>query len=271
MRVLCSCPMKRLLAGLFVGVALCLSQVAQAQTNTDLNSGGLAPPPPVESTAPPVAPISPEDDLKRADKEDSGRGLEFVWLNAEGGYQNLGLQTFHANNLVDAKLVKSTESGFMFGAGAGVRLLFLTLGARFRLGTFDSWQLWTLNAELGLHLPFGRLEPYFTFGGGYASLGSFNTSSFKAAWDDVGLKASGLDIRGYNVRGGFGMDYYVANAFSVGANVTGDLMFLSRPKSTTTVQTGGDPVKEAAAEVYARDGSSVGGALAITAVLGLHF
>ncbi len=254
-----------------LGTVLLASGMAQAQTNPELNSGGLAPPPAIEPIPPPpVPPSSPEENLERADREDSGRGLEFVWLNAEGGYQVLGLQTFHANNLVDAQIVKSTQNGLLFGAGAGVRLLFLTAGARFRLANFTDWQVWTLNLELGMRMPLGSLEPYFTFGGGYASLGSFDSSSLGNALNDVGVNASGLDIRGFNVRGGFGLDYYVASAFSVGANFTGDLLFLTRPKQTTQ-PTGTGPAAEAAAQVYSRDGSSVGGAATLTAVLGLHF
>lgn len=221
-----------------------------------------------------VPPVSPSDDLDRADREDSGRGLEFVWLNAEAGYQNLGLETFHANNLVDAKIVPSRQDGFLAGAGAGVRLLFLTAGARFRLGTFSAWQLWTLDAELGLHLPLGPIEPYFTFGGGYASLGQFNSKSFKGALEDAGVNSSGLNIRGYNVRAGFGIDYYLAHAFSIGVNATGDLLVLTRSKTVTAPSTGsaqGDEAAQAAAKVYSRDGSSVGGGVTITGVLGLHY
>ena len=243
---------------------LLLPTEALAQDGSTLNSGGLAPPPAVEPAPEPTAPTSTEQELTRADKEDSGRGLEFVWLNAEAGFQHLGLQTFHANNLVDAQLVQSTQSGMMFGAGAGLRLIFLTAGARFRLGNFDAWQLWTLDAELGLRIPLGALEPYFTFAGGYARMGSFNASSAFSS-DDI-------NVRGFNLRAGFGLDYYLAKSFSLGANVSGDVLFLSRPKVTTQQPTNNnDPTAQAAAQVYARDGTSVGAGFTITAVAGLHF
>jgi hypothetical protein len=236
--------------------------------DSGLSAGGLAPPPAVEAQ-PENTPTATEQDLQRADREDSGRGLEFVWLNAEAGYEYLGLQTFHANQLVDASLVKSTQGGLLVGAGAGVRLIFLTAGARFRLGTFSAWQLWTLDAELGMRIPLGALEPYFTFAGGYASLGSFDA---KSALNDVGVGGSGLNVRGFNLRGGIGLDYYLAKSLSVGGNLSGDLLFLSRPKvSSASAQAGADPNAQAAAKVYAADGSAIGGALALTAVVGLHF
>jgi hypothetical protein len=247
--------------------------LARAQGEGDLNSGGLAPPPAIESEAPQTGPTVTEQELQRADREDSGRGLSFFWVNGEVGYGLLGLQTFHANDLVDAELVESTQNGLVFGAGAGVRLIFLTLGARFRLGTFDKWQLWTLNAELGFRLPFGRLEPYFTFGGGYASLGSFDTGSVGGALDDIGVSSDGLDVRGFDLRGGVGIDYFVGRTLSVGANLSGDLLFLSRPRvsGVEASGSGADTEAEAAADVYSKDGSSVGGAATLMAVVGLHF
>src|SRR6187431_1471848 len=104
---------------LLLAPRLCL-----AQNDSGMNSGGLAPPPAVEPAEQPASPTATEQELTRADREDAGRGLEFVWLNAEAGFQHVGLETFHGDNLVDGNLVKSTQSGLLMGAGAGVRLIF---------------------------------------------------------------------------------------------------------------------------------------------------
>lgn len=237
---------------------------------TDLNAGGLAPPPtsPYESMPPPPSPT--EQQLSRADREDSGRGLEFFWLNGEIGFEHLGLQTFSANDLVDAELVETTQTGLTYGAGLGVRLVFLTAGARFRLGSFSDWQLWTLNLELGLRMPMGMVEPYFTFGGGYASVGAFDSGSIGAQ-----LTTAGADTTGFNLRGGFGLDVYLSEAFSLGGNLSGDLMFLSRPKVEPADIPGYDMLppqeQQAVQDVYSNDGSSVGAGVTLTAVVGLHF
>lgn len=244
---------------------------ALAQPAPGLSSGGLAPPPAVESAPVEAAPSATEQELARADREDSGRGLEFVWLNAEAGVEHLGLQTFHANQLVDADLVESTQTGAVFGAGAGVRLIFLTAGARFRLASFSAWQLWTLNAEFGLRIPLGALEPYFTFGGGYASLGSFDSGSLGTTLSEAGIAKSDLSARGFNLRGGAGFDYYLGHTLSIGANLSGDLLFLSRSKVTTSTTPAPGSQAQRLAAVYAQDGTSIGGALALTALLGLHF
>ena len=236
-------------------------QPAPAPAQSNLEAGGLRPPDAVDpdQQTPADGPQqTPEQELEQADKEDSGRGLEWVWLNAEIGGQHLGLQTFKANQLVDAKLVKTTQSGLVYGAGLGVRILVFTAGVRFRLGTFSEWQLWTLDAEGGLRIPLGSLEPYFTVGAGYASLGSFSTTA---------PASSKADVKGFNARLGFGLDYYLSNTFSVGGNLTGDLLVLSRSAvAGASTSTMGNE-----ATVYAQDGSGIGAGGTLTAVVGLHF
>jgi hypothetical protein len=114
------------------------------------------------------------------------------------------------------------------------------------MASLPDWRLWTLNAEGGLRIPLGAFEPYFTLGGGYASLA--------AAAD--GPKAAGL-----NVRGGFGLDIYLSEMFSLGGNLTGELLVLSRSAVDGAV----------AGTAYAGDGSGIGAAGTLTLVAGLHF
>lgn len=228
---------------------------------TNLESGGLRPPEAVDSTQPAPAenaPPSPEQELAKADQEDAGRGLEWIWLNAEVGAQHLGLQTFKGDGLVDPKLVKTTQTGLMYGAGIGARILVFTVGARFRMGTFKDWQLWTLDAEGGFRIPIGKLEPYFNVAAGYAALGSLPTEA---------PATSQANVRGVHARIGAGLDYYLSNTFSVGGNLSGDLLFLSRAKvDGAETSTSADE-----ATVYSKDGSSIGAGTSLTAVVGLHF
>ncbi len=266
-----------------LAAALLWGSSAAAQTQEPyggsggLQSGGLAPPglgsPAGSGAYDPNAPAAPASDKEAAD---SGRGLEFVWLNAEAGYQILGLQTLRANNLVDAGIAKTSQNGPVIGAAVGLRFVFLTLGARFRLAKFDQWQVWTVGPELGLRIPLGNLEPHFMVGGGYASLGTFDAKS-----TSVDLKGAGVQIHGWNVRAGFGLDYYVTPVVSFGALATGDMLFLTRPgvspsKLASAGQApapGTDPavVQAQAQTLYAADGSSMGTAATLTAVVGLHF
>ncbi len=239
---------------LFGGLAPALA--ADAQGSSSLQAGGLRPPEAVPSDASGAPAPQTEARLDRADREDSGRGLEFVWLNAEVGPEYLGLQTLRDKHLVDASSLDSKGAGMSYGAGVGVRLLVFTFGARFRLGNFSDYQLWTLNAEAGMHFPLGRVEPYLTLGGGYASLGDYDTSK---------LAVRPNNAHGFDARAGFGVDVYLSNTFSVGGNLTGDVLFLSRSASAPSATA--DP----SLAVYDQDGSGIGVGGAVTAVLGLHF
>ncbi|HEY5956589.1 MAG TPA: hypothetical protein VIV60_08555 [Polyangiaceae bacterium] len=262
----------------------CYAQAAQPDpygnsSSSGLQAGGLAPPgvgssPNTTSYDPNAA--STEQKLREADEKDSGRGLEFVWLNAELGYQVVGLQTFSKNNLVDASFSNTHQSGLVLGAGLGLRLLFLTIGPRFRLGNFSAWQMWSADLEAGLHLPLGRVEPYFTGGFGYTSIGAFDAKNTA-----VDLNGAGVNIRGWDARLGFGLDVYVTNVVTIGANLTGDGLFLKRVKRDAAPKVScANPLACTATEqdaqqkldaVYKNDGTSIGGAMTATAVVGLHF
>jgi hypothetical protein len=229
-----------------------------APTQSNLDAGGLRPPEAIDSEqqAPAGAPAeSPEQELERADKEDSGRGLEWVWLNAEVGGEHVGLQTFKQGDLVDGELIKGTQTGLLFGGGLGARILNWTVGARFRMGAFSDWKLWTLTGEGQFRIPLGRLEPYITAGAGYASVGSFAT-------DDA--FASQASARGFIGRLGVGIDYYLSNTFSVGGTLNGDLLVLSRAAVAGAADS-------TTAKLYAEDGSSIGAGATLAAVVGLHF
>ena len=241
---------------------------AQEENPAGLQAGGLTPP--GQGTPNPyysVEGMSTERELAEADERDSGRGLEFFWINGEVGFEYLGLQTLAANDLVDSGLVSTTQSGMMFGGGLGLRLVFLTVGPRFRFARFNEWDHWTLNAELGLHIPIGRFEPYFAFSGGYATVRALPSNDI--------VDNDAVDISGWDLRAGGGLDVYLSKMFTVGIAVTGEVLFLTRPGvepsafTTANVQAGTNEADVQA--VYEADGSSVGAATSASFVLGLHF
>jgi hypothetical protein len=262
---------QRLLAGaifsiLHVGLAQAQSPqppaypaAAPAPEPPPLTTGGLTPPP---TSARPFGETATLSRLERAEREDAGRGLEFVWLNVESGYQYVALQALRADSLVDGQVVADHGSAFALGVGAGLRLIFFTLGARFRLAQQSAWDLWTLSGELGLHLPLGALEPYFSLSAGYASLGSLSPQNA------AGLDLSPVDGSGFDARLGAGLDWYVNPLLSIGALGSAEVLVLSREGGPLTATEG--PGVEAA-QVYARDGDGIGIALALTGVVGLHF
>jgi len=228
-----------------------------APAGAPLQTGGLTPP---RSAPPPENQTATYQQLDRAEREDAGRGLEIVWVNVESGYEYVSLDALSADSLVDGQLIDNSGSTFALGVGAGVRLIFLTFGARFRMLQQSAWDLWTLNAEVGLHLPQGVFEPSFTFSAGYASVGSFQPAT--AAFDGSKVEMSGL-----NARLGAALDWYVNPLLSLGLKSELALLVLSRDGTALSATELAVP----GAEVYLTDGSGIGLGGSISAVVGLHF
>lgn len=233
----------------------------------NLQAGGLTPPSSTMPTGPAADPNQTQQDLEKAKKEDSKRGLEWFWINAEGGLSYVDMRTFVANDKdFTAGVIKTQALGGTVGVGLGVRLLFLTLGARGRVGLFDPWDLFTVGGELGVHIPLGRVEPHFELGGGYAALGNVGGLA-KGSTDAISISG------GYG-RISAGLDVFITPLFSIGLLGAADLLALARPGFTPaqlqSLQSN-PSVSDAQKTVLAAQGSSLGLAGGVTGVLGLHF
>src|SRR6185295_7605198 len=153
-----------------------------------------------------AAPAQPGADRVQQDKpKRPARTTEYVYLEAEGGYETLSLSSLTAKDLTPTSTATS-GSGAMYGVGAGFRLAFLTLGGRLRGAHLNVGDLRTVDGELGFRINLEKVEPHFTFGAGYAKLAG--TGSEIAGIPD-------LDIHGWNARAGVGFDYYADKNFSV--------------------------------------------------------
>jgi hypothetical protein len=210
------------------------------------------------------------------ESEDSGLGLEWVWLNAEAGASFVDLQSFSSSSF---GLVKTSSSGPSFGLGAGVRLLFFTLGVRARdLSLSDIGNLWMLNLEAAFHTRIWRIDPYFGVRGGYNFVGSLSGSSVTVATGGV---PSDVSVHGFNVGPMFGIDLYLAKIISLGADVDTQFLFLQRPAPPLPCPA---PATQAMCQaqfnanatpqqktLYNNSGSSVGFGFTAAAHVGLHF
>jgi hypothetical protein len=199
----------------------------------------------------------------------------FVWTDVEGGVESLHLTTFNAD--FDRLLVgfaPSDVTGPTVGVGVGLRFVFLTLGVRGRYATFatdttsptSGMQLWTLGPELGFRVPLGRVEPYLTFGANYATVSGIG--------DGVGGLPNGIDVHGLQAKAGFGVDWFVARHISLGGNLSGGVLALTRPgvslSDLATAQQVGT-INEAKARILQANGSSVGADVTGTVGLGVAF
>jgi len=207
---------------------------------------------------PPSAPPGPTQlQLEQAGERDSGRGLEFVYVNLEGGLEFAALDALNQNGALVPQTSKTSAVGALVGGAAGLRLLYFTVGPHFRFAHFSDWELWTLNLDFGWHVPLGRLDPYGTIGGGYARLGH--------AADSLLGTDRGVSIAGFDIRLGGGLDYYVTNVFSIGGVLEAELLRLAR--SGVALR----PTDPATASSFQADASSLGVTVMLGAVAGFHF
>jgi hypothetical protein len=230
----------------------------------------LEPPPPMQQGPEPpnTAPATVDDQ----EKEDSGLGLEWVWLNADAGYSYANLESFSTTTL---GMQKTASGGPTFGVGAGVRLLFLTLGLRARDLILDLGNLWEIGLEAAFHMRVWHIDPYFGVRGGYNFVGSLDSSTVGGA---VG-STNGISVHGFNVGPMAGIDVYLAHAFSIGADIDAQFLFISRPPvpvpggqtAAQAIANTAPQYRAQAAALYNNSGSSAGIQVTPTIHLGVHF
>lgn len=235
----------------------------------------LAPPPPMPQQAPTPQPT--EQKLDQAKKEDSGRGLEFFYMNAQGGGLFDALGTF-SNTL---SIQQTNSTGAFIGGEAGVRFVWFTLGMRFRYDFLPSYDIWQLDAVAGFHIPAGKWDPYVSIHGGYSAIGSLDPKSFDvsqvAPCSGSGCSAqdaaSQFSTRGANVGFAVGADYYFVPALSLGVDLAFELLFLHRDPLALPAACAADPTCSAAVQsndLYQKSGDAAGVSLLGSVHLALH-
>src|SRR5262249_746380 len=162
------------------------------------------PPPPMgpQGSPPPPAPQSQTvQTLQASEREDSGRNFELIYAKGEAGGSYVNMTSFSQSQLA---LTPTQSAGGTFAVPAGVRLLSFTIGARARMNALADWTLWQIDGEVGLHVPIGRLDPYFALYGGYAFTGALAT----------GL-ADQATVHGFDAGLSLGGDYYFTSLLSL--------------------------------------------------------
>lgn len=263
-------------AAVVVGASALMMATSSARAQTRW-PGGTASGPSTVSTEAPGADLFPDRVKPEPPKARLPRQPEIVYLDVEGGYQNVSLSSLVARDL-RPQSVSTTASGPVYGIGSGLRLGFLTLGGRARLARVSVGDLSSIDGELGARIDMIRFEPHFTFAAGYARL-SANGSELAGIPD--------LDIHGWNARAGVGCDYYADKNFSIGLNFTGDVLVMARPgvdlstspeaqaeERVKVCQAIGDPMQKqqcALNTMHDAEGASAGFASTLSVVMGLHF
>lgn len=253
------------------------SAVAFASTLTFVSSAraqDLAPPPPIDPNspgAPNTAGKLNEDgksttqQLDDAEKKDSGRNFELIYLNGDVGASYISMDSFSASNLA---VQKTNSFGPAFSVGAGIRLLILAAGVRLRLNQLSSFSMWQANGEVAFHFTESKFDPYLGVHGGYSFLGTLNSSSLD---DATSSSASDVSVHGFNAGLDLGFDYYLSSLFSIGFSAMGEALFLKRPPVSLPA---GIPAAQAdkikSQPLYANSGNSAGVGVGGFLRLGLH-
>lgn len=235
----------------------------------------LAPPPPLDPNAP-GAPTAPDQQatvsqLDTAEREDSGRKFELVWVRGEVGGSYINMSQFSSSTF---QVEKASSGGPMFGLAAGVRFVVFVLGARARYNALSAFNMWQLNGELGLQLPIKSFDLGFGLHGGYSFVGSLGNAAL-ATNTNTPTNSDQVKVRGFNAGLDASLDYYITPLFSVGAGVFGDFLFLNRPPADLPASFSQLPADQQAAvkndPLYAKSGTSLGFEAGGALRLGLHF
>jgi hypothetical protein len=223
-------------------------------------------PPAQESAAPP-----PEPNPYRSERD---LGPEWLWANADIGYSYADLASFNSSNFA---LQNTKTSGIVAGAGAGVRLVFLTLGVRARDLPMDDFNLVELDAEGALHARLGHSDLYLGARGGYAFSGSLSAKTIGAAASSGGAPPN-VNVHGGNFGLTLGFDYYINHYFSVGFDGNPEALILERPPAPIPYPAGTTPIMQQIIKqelemqpIYKESGSSIGFAFLASVHLGVHF
>lgn len=237
---------------------------------------GIAPPPPIDPNQP-GAPTGPNPEavqqqettqkLDEAEREDSKRKFELIWLDAHLGGSYINMSQLSDSDL---RIEKASSAGPSFSLGGGVRFVVLTLGARARYNALAAFNMWQLNGELGLKLPISSVDLLFGLHGGYSFVGSLGQAS--VATQATPTDTDAVKIRGFNAGLDFAVDYYVSPTFSVGVGAIADFLFLNRPPVDKPA--GLTAEQQAAIDndpLYQKSGTSAGFQAGLFLRLGLHF
>lgn len=255
----------RLAAAGAAALLLVISGTAFAQDLTPPSTGTANPPPDPNAPLPPPGTAAPTssgegEKLGKDEKKDSGRGLEWLYLNADAGFSYINMSSLSDSNLSPGSLQSTSSVGPKFGVGAGIRLFILTLGVHANLNELSAFDLWQLDGELGFHIPIGHWEPYFGLHGGYCFVGSLGD----------GLSGSpSLSVTGGDAGLQLGLDYYFNHFVSVGIEADGSAFFLHRAPTAIPAAAAAE-LPPQAAMLYQQSGDSVGLGVVGSVHLGFH-
>jgi hypothetical protein len=179
------------------------------------------------------------------------------FVDAHLGVAYANMLAFSNNGLFPG-VNESRVWGSHFGATVGLRFGPVAFGLHGDLSRFSPYDIGTVGGVVELRLPIPSVQPWARLGFGYAWLGDVNVSSSLARCSPTSSSTQCPSVRGWNLNGGAGVDFWIGRFVTVGAGLDLYVLNLTRSASPTTVN-------------FEQDGDAVGLQASIAAQLGLHF
>jgi hypothetical protein len=211
-------------------------------------------PPRFPASLPPPAP-PPSPDNCRTDG-DPRHHWGFIDAMIGPGYSTLA--SFNSSTLAAQNI---SGGGLVVGAGAGLRLSFLTLGARARALALGNLSVWEIDGETAFHVQVDSADVYLGLRGGYA-VGSVSTN---------GSNGGGGDVDGFNIGTMLGFDSFITGFLSWGLELNPELLDVQRPPLPLPAGLSPANLTPAQQGLYEASGLNVGLVFIASVHLGLHF
>jgi hypothetical protein len=199
--------------------------------------------------------------------EDDGRSIDFLFIQAEGGYSTVDLTGLSSNGRLLPTLMETRQSGYGGGATVGFRSWIFAVAAHGDIsrfpgsGTDPGFDLGQVMLEGQLRLPVPVVEPYLRVGLGYAWLGAFQLNSM--------YMDSTSDIHGFTGKVGAGLDIWLGKYITVGAGA--DLSIMNLRRGGVMRDNSVCPQTDPTCVELRMDGDAVGWLLMLHVQAGIHF
>ncbi len=251
-------------------------------TPSDAPRDGRVEPATIGASAAPVPPATPAERASataqqpgyvaanRPREEDNGRSVDFLFIQAEGGYSVVDLTGLSSSGRILPTLVEVRQRGYGGGATIGFRSWIFAVAAHGYISRFVSGSTSTSNQsfDLGqvmlegqLRIPLPVIEPYIRIGLGYAWLGAFELNSM--------YQSSTSDVHGFTAKAGLGLDVWLGKYITIGAGADFALMNLRR--GGVQRDTGICPMTDPTCVELRQDGDALGWLITAHVQAGLHF
>jgi hypothetical protein len=232
--------------------------VAATSPDGPRTTGATAPSPTTGPERSSAARATGEGDGSASARDESstdGRSADILWVEATGGWSYVNLRQVSYDNLYP-EIIPVTGSGPTVGVGVGVRIKFLTIGARATFAAYEGFDVGTVGGEIALRLPTPVVEPYVRAGLAYAGLGEANYAMFRA---------STVTVNGWVAQAALGVDIYLNRFLALGAAFDIDVLNLSRQPASV------EGAMMLAGVDLSRDGNAVGLRVGGHVAASLHF